>query len=238
MNTFSHWTEMLIKGGENELRGDFSLIASTEQRDLDGELVLQKGLEWSLFKDRGWFNFEHKGGLEFAIGEPTDVQACMHKGVPATRVDGFLYLDDPEGRKAYNKAKMLQKSSTRRRLGGSIEGPVIERDSVDRSIVKRALVTNVAITCYGKAPDTELLVKAACADLGITDETLGRMFKADAGYQTPAQTEGSDAGNISPLIPQSLGGLVVADADLRSAVLSCFPGMTDEELQSAMAIFR
>tara|TARA_R110002110_G_scaffold52496_2_gene152749 strand:- start:1964 stop:2665 length:702 start_codon:yes stop_codon:yes gene_type:complete len=232
---------MLVKGGENELRGDFTLIASTEQRDLDGELIIQKGLEWGLFEKRGWFNEEHKGGYEFAIGEPTDVQACMHKGVPATRVEGFLYLDDPLGKKAYNKAKMLQKSSDTRRLGGSIEGPVIERDPIDRTIVRRALVTNVAITCYGKAPDTEMIVKA-CKHLGVSDELLAQMLlKSDgagAGYQTPAGTEGGDAGNYAPIIPQSIDSRVaVADIDLWELVNTCFPGMTDEETLRTMSLF-
>ncbi len=235
---FSLYADILVKGiGEHSNRGEFSMIASTQSEDLDGETIIQKGLEWGLFMDRGWFNKEHRGGYEYAIGEPTSYELTMHKGVPATRVDGFLYLDDPEGAKAFDKMKMLQKSSDRRRLGGSIEGPVISRDSGNSSIVTRALVTNIAVTCWGKAPNTEAIAKSLELFGKKANASAQALLKAAAGYQDPAGTSGEDAGNFAPLIPQSFAaGMSVAT--FTGLARKVFPEMTDDEVMNVFGIFQ
>ena len=234
IDVFSAKSDFLIKAGETDgKRGHFEMVVSTEDRDLDGELVIQDGLQWDLFFKKGWFNYEHQDDLLKAIGEPTDGPIRFdYNGKPATKICGFMYLDDPLGAQVYGKAKMLAKSSSNRSLGGSIEGPVLERDPIDRTIVRRALVTNVAITGFGKSPSNELILKSA-TKMGFNVEALK---KAYAGYQEPAQTEGGDAGVFSPLLSQSISSKM-SIADFKVCVKGVFPRMSDHEMETLLKAF-
>ena len=62
-------------------------IASTDDRDLQGDIVNQTGLEFDYFLSHGYFNNDHKPGPENKIGEP--VEAKITKD--GLFVKGFLY---------------------------------------------------------------------------------------------------------------------------------------------------
>jgi hypothetical protein len=110
--------------------------------DTDGETLSPENFDISYLKNRGIINWSHaKKGLESAIGEPT--KAEIRKG--GLWLESLLYPDNPEAVKVYQLGKILQKNSKTRRLGYSIEGRALARDSEDPTKVTKAMITNCAI---------------------------------------------------------------------------------------------
>jgi len=66
-------------------------VISTEEVDLQGERVLQKGLDFGYFLKKGVFNYEHQPGAQNLLGYPTKVR--QRKGY--TEVEGVLQPDQP-----------------------------------------------------------------------------------------------------------------------------------------------
>jgi hypothetical protein len=180
-------------------------IISTDEVDLQGERVLQKGLDFSYFLKKGTFNYEHKPGAENMLGYPTKI--TQRKGY--TEVEGVLLLDKPRARDIYETAAALNKAGGHRTLGFSVEGQVLARDEMDPKIVKKARVINCAITSNPINPDTTLnLIKSVSALLlrkGAGSLSMPR--PSSAGYQTPSQVNGQ---SIQGLVPQQLDQTVSA----------------------------
>ena len=127
-------------------------VISTETRDLQGEIVIQDGLDFSDFERSGYFNYEHRPGIENLLGYPTKI---IRKG-SQTVVEGVLMLDRPKAREVYETAQAMAKSRGLRSLGFSVEGHVTERDENDPKIVKKALVRHCAITSSPINPQTSM----------------------------------------------------------------------------------
>ena len=165
-------------------------VISTDEIDLQGESVKQDGLDFSYFLQKGTFNYEHKTGAENILGYPTKVR--QRKGY--TEVEGVLLLDKAKARDIYQTAQALQKAGRQRTLGFSIEGQVLERDSMKPQLVTKARVINCAITSNPINPNTSLeLIKSIMALKGV-------------GYQTPSEITPN---GISALVPQQLSNKVV-----------------------------
>lgn len=178
-------------------------IISTDEVDLQGERVMQDGLDFSYFLKKGTFNYEHKPGAENMLGYPTKINQRKDR----TEVEGILLLDKPKARDIYETAQALTKAGGHRTLGFSVEGQVIERDNTDPKIVKKARVINCAITSNPINPDTSLnLLKSVSA-----------LLNKGAGYQTPSQVNGQ---SIQGLVPQQLD----------STVNASFKSLNDERL--------
>ena len=182
------------KEGENTAK--IAGVISTEDVDLQGEIVKQKGLDFSHFEKSGVFNYEHKHGASNVLGYPTKVK----KGRGKTTIEGVLLLDQPKAREILTLAKTFEKAGKPRRIGFSVEGQVLERDPYNPHIVSKAKVLNCAITTSPVNPQTSLtLVKS--------------LLKGVVGYQTGSSTSG-----LNSLIPQELDNLVsVADAEVLQA---------------------
>ena len=163
-------------------------VISTDEVDLQGERVLQKGLDFSYFLKKGTFNYEHQAGAENMLGYPTKIN--QRKGY--TEVEGILLLDKPKARDIFETASAMRKAGGHRTLGFSVEGQVLERDPMDPKIVTKAKVINCAITSNPINPDTSLeLMKSVRALL----------LKGSVGYQTPSDVNGQ---SIAALVPQQL----------------------------------
>jgi hypothetical protein len=146
--------DVVDKSGEDASphRGRISGFASSEAQDADGEIVVQKGLDWSWFLEKGFISLEHPLGVNNIVGEPVSVQLVKSgDDTAATRIEADLLLEDPNGRSIWEKARCLKKSGGKRRLGFSIEGRVTERDG---STIKKAKVMSVAISPAPKNPRT------------------------------------------------------------------------------------
>lgn len=146
-------------------------IISTEQRDRQGEVILQRGLDFSDFLQYGWFNDNHSKAATDIVGYPERVQsfakgAQLPDGSQAktnlTWAEGYL-LDSPKGNSFWELGKALQKSG--RRLGYSIEGAVEKRTGPDRKTIAKARVKHVAVTHVPVNADSrlEILAKSLAA---------------------------------------------------------------------------
>jgi len=114
-------------------------IASTDATDLQGEVVLQKGIDTEYFLSHGFFNYDHRPGAEFKIGEPTECKLTA-KGL---WVKGFLY----EGKKAaddmWEHFTSLSKSGSKRKVGFSIEGRVLRKSG---NVIEKCWLQDIAVT--------------------------------------------------------------------------------------------
>lgn len=152
---FKFWCPVEIsKGKDKDGKEVMRLggIASTMDKDADGEFLDPSGFDISDFKKSGVVNWHHqaKNSPATIIGEPYKAEI---------RKDGFyvetdLYPNSDLAKEVYALAEVLQKDSKTRRLGYSIEGTVIERDVTNPKIVKQAKITGLAITHMPKNPQT------------------------------------------------------------------------------------
>lgn len=228
-NVVRLWTEFdidldLSKAGDAEKRGRGPIrgVASTESVDADGEVVIQKGIDWSWFTNHGFFTLEHPIHAMNIIGEPLELEHTEIDGVPATLVKGELYLEDPVGLAVWKKAVAIRKSGGQRRLGMSIEGRVLERDG---KTIKRSDVRSIAISPQPRNKDAWFEPLAA-SRLGMGVNPMGMygmpygqfpnvhnfpvQQKADSGMVGyPGEGVARDSGfvgGIAPLVRESLQG--------------------------------
>lgn len=134
------------KSGEDGKQRRIGGIISTEHRDKQGEVVLQRGLDFTNFlgKEGGWINDNHSKETDDIVGYPISIKRTHHRGKPATYMEGYLLPEYKKSDKIWNLAQSLQK--TDRRLGFSIEGKVKQRTGTDGKTIAAAQVTNVAVT--------------------------------------------------------------------------------------------
>ena len=192
----------LAKAADKEDDGDapavanITGIASDESEDQQGEILVQKGMDWSYFLSKGYFKLEHPSPRMphhgQPVGEPTKVTPCKVGGVNAHRVEGKIWLGDKAGRYVYDKARAMEKADSARRWGLSVEGMKLEK--VGNKVV-RSKVLHVAICLDPVNPKGRMELLKSVAAIAV-------------GYQAPAGTEGAGAGNLSPLVPQNIEGAV------------------------------
>ena len=142
-------------------------IASTDDWDLDDQILENKGFDTSYLLDRGFINWHHmaKTMPSAIIGEPR-VANVTKDGL---FIKAQLY-NTQMGRDAYKTACNIQKNSTTRRLGWSIEGKAIEKDG---NRIKKAILTGIALTY---APKNSPTFAEVCK--GFTDENIAeRVFE-------------------------------------------------------------
>ena len=127
-------------------------IASTMDKDADGEYLDPNGFDVSYLKTKGVVNWHHgsKTNPDAIIGEPSKVE-LTEKGL---YIEADIYPGSKMGRSVYALAQTLQKNSKTRRLGFSIEGKALERNPLDNSRITKAAITGVAITHMPKNPNT------------------------------------------------------------------------------------
>jgi hypothetical protein len=232
VDLFSLWTPINIQksqgdGAEEPLKGPIAGIVSTEATDLQGDSIIQAGCDWDYFLRRGWLNYEHQQGPEYIVGYPTLVKPTVHKGQPATMIEGYLLLDRPRAKEVYESARAIQKAADGRSIGFSVEGQVMERDSKNPKIITKARILNVSVTAHPVNPDARLEVLARSllelepqTSIGESDNvsaTLAETLKLEevsmptdttekglVGYQEAAKPDPEAA--LSPVAPQSLDG--------------------------------
>jgi hypothetical protein len=202
-------TEKASNGEDKKLK--FRGTASTEARDLQGETLLSDGLDFSYFIKHGWFDDEHSKAAADGLGVPTLVEVREAEGKKFVYVEGYLF-DTPENRKLHNLMKAVKKAGSRR-LGLSVQGPVIRRAGLDGKTVAQAWIKNIAITRNPVNPETQLeAIEKALGTLkkAVGDESIpmsggsgnaSMNVGADAGYPVPTYLGG---GKASALMKQEL----------------------------------
>ena len=188
-------------------------VISTETRDRQQEILIQKGLDFQPFLVHGWFNDNHSKATDGIVGFPEMVKQ-FKKGetLPDGRVahanstwaEGYLLEGHPRADSLWQLGQALQKAGGDRGLGFSIEGTVQKRMGPGRKIVAMASVQNCAITNAPVNTDTrmECLAKAlkSAEDEGETPED-GELSteekdddtKTDIALTAKALTAGTDS---------------------------------------------
>jgi hypothetical protein len=123
------------KGDKRWIQG----IASTEDRDLQDEVVQQTGLDLSYFLKHGYINDDHHQGPEAKVGEPTDARVTK----AGLWIKGFLFKGHQRADYWWELLNALDQSGSTRKVGFSIEGKVLRRTG--KSIVK-CWIKDIAIT--------------------------------------------------------------------------------------------
>jgi hypothetical protein len=123
------------KDGKRWIQG----IASTSHRDLQGEVVDQKGIDFSYFLTDGYINDDHKDGPEHKVGEATECKMTP-KGL---FIKGFLYKGKERAEYWWEHINTLAANESKRKVGFSIQGKILRRQG--RTILK-CWLQDVAIT--------------------------------------------------------------------------------------------
>lgn len=188
-NEFTIYTpgvvDIVQKGGSNlEEERPIGGWCSTESRDRQDEIVVAKGLDFDEFVKFGFYNDNHKQETAAVLGEPRLAELRKNRWW----TEGNLLKGYEPADRIWQLAKALN-TSTRRKLGFSIEGKVLERGHDNRII--RAKIRHVAITnspvntdcswdILSKAFGSLEEVEAVCARKAIM-----------AGVQSPAHSGGA-----------------------------------------------
>lgn len=159
--------------------------ASTASEDRQGDEILQRGLDISDFVNYGWFNFDHQSDI--ILGYPDKDKCEVNK--KGFYVEGTLLKGIKQSQNIWDTAVALQKSNSGRRLGFSVEGKVVKRNSQNQIV--KAKIYNVAIT-----PNP---VNTDC-----TWDAIVKSFTHNPDDLMKALEAGHGDANGSPVIPESL----------------------------------
>ena len=158
---FSVWCEADIFKAIDPVTGEVTMkmggIASTSAKDSDGEYLDPNGFDVKPLLEKGLVNWHHraKDQPQAIIGEPTTAKITPE----GLYIEAKLYPSSPLANEVYCLAETLEKDSSTRRLGFSIEGRVLKRRSNKKTsplynMVDKAEITGVAITHQPKNPKT------------------------------------------------------------------------------------
>lgn len=127
----------IVKGSSDTDRriGGF---CSTEHLDRQGEVVLQRGLDFDEFVQYGYYNDNHSQATSAVVGVPEKAEYVDGNG---WYTEGHLLKGFPRADEIWSLAKSLE--GTKRKLGFSIEGKVLERRD---NYITKAKIRNVAVT--------------------------------------------------------------------------------------------
>jgi hypothetical protein len=138
-------------------------IASTEEKDLQAETVIQKGIDYSYLIKRGYLNSEHRPGPKYIVGEPTSINITP-KGM---FIKGFLYKGKQEADDWWELIKALDLNKSSRSIGMSIQGKVLRK--FDNQILK-CWLTAIAITSNPVNPNTYVEIVKSLDPSGTEEE--------------------------------------------------------------------
>lgn len=146
---FKFWfPATIVKSTEKDGKKRMRLggIASTINKDDDGEFLDPKGFDITPLLESGLMNWHHqaKKSPSTIIGEPDPKVTKIRKD--GLYFEGDLYPDSKVANEVFELAEVLEKNSKTRRLGFSVEGKVVERDQLNPKFVKKALITGIAVT--------------------------------------------------------------------------------------------
>ena len=141
----------IIKATKEE-NGDWVIegIASSGGKDLEGENIVTRGLDYSYFLNKGFIKWEHEKNPKNYIGEPVEAKIVKD----GFYVKGRLYGHAPLAQEVVQALTVLEKSNAKRKIGFSVEGTVKERDRNNPKKILKAVVRNVALTFNPVKDDT------------------------------------------------------------------------------------
>lgn len=203
----AHMGDVILKSqkvGDTE-GWHFEAIASTPDKDREGETLLQKGLNFDPFIDSGEFNWNH---IPHAmVGVPVGKKAWFDKSV-GWKCEGLILADMPISEKyttneVIKQHNQLKKAGFQRGLCTSVEGKVRERSDCGK-YVKKADIYNIALTFRPVNPSCTVAMLAKSLDKQIElmeDNDFYKAMSADsAAAFTKEDVEGGDLGLEAKLV--------------------------------------
>ena len=197
--------------GEWRVKG----LASTGNVDRQGETILPHGVDLTpIDQKKGVLNFDHMKGPENTIG----LLDGYRKTPEGIYVEGRLFKNHSRAKAVHEIMSSLGKSD-RGRVGLSVEGKILQRNSQNPKIIEKCQINAVAVTMNPVNSDTyadlmksmsssdiefnaeetaeeinnksdELAVFTASQVVSIVEKALGA---GAAGMQAPADRSGGEA---------------------------------------------
>jgi hypothetical protein len=144
-------------------------VITTDSKDQEHEDVLQHGLDFAPFLDKGFFNDNHSKSAAGPVGEPDPASffafkkgAALPDGTTAKAnghwAEGPAY-NDPHSTSIWEKAREAA-SRGRRQYGFSIEGAILRRTGPNNKTIAKAVVSHVAVTHCPVNTDTKVAMLA------------------------------------------------------------------------------
>lgn len=146
---FNFFVPIDFEKGKNEKTGEKVMkirgIASTADKDSEGEILDPTGFDLSRFLEIGYLNYNHlsKSDPSKVIGEPTAANITRNGDL---YFEGFLYNGHSTAESVYQMAETLERNGSKRKIGLSIEGRALERNPTNPKHITKALLTGLAIT--------------------------------------------------------------------------------------------
>lgn len=178
--------------GEYRIRG----LASTQKLDKEGEIIIQSGVDLTPIDEGcGVLNWDHEDGPENTVG----------------LLDGYTKVKDAfyiEGRlfKKHDKARAVKQiidslgERDKGRMGLSVQGKIVKRNSANPKIIERCVIDKVALTLNPVNTDTYVdLVKS------MTSSETDIAFHAVQETSTPKKSLTYTSEQVIDLLTKALG---------------------------------
>lgn len=200
--------DSLLKSVDVDENGDYIVqgVMTSDSRDEEDDRISPEGMDCSYFLTKGWIKYEHGNRPDQFIGEPLDIRVGqfthpkLQKSVNGIFVKARLFAQRALAKQAVETIQDLQKSSTKRCMGWSIEGQVQERDRKSGKILK-SILRNVVLTMNPVNTTTWAeLSKSFAANHEIVVDC-----------ETPDFDKSMDTGSMAEVMPQSLEGSYTED---------------------------
>ena len=205
--------------------GDWKIagLASTEAVDQQGETIIQKGIDLTpIDQNRGYFNFDHLPGPENLIGT-IDGYKQTDKGL---YVHGKLFKNHDKAKSVYQIMSSLGEGS-KGRVGLSVEGKILERDQMNKAVIKKCQISKVAVTFNPVNQETHAdiiksMTSGAAIDFNATKDSYSDeqntdntpIFSAEQVVEIVKKALGVGAGYAQA--PDTLtGGDALATSDMK-----------------------
>ncbi len=155
------------KDGEWRISG----LASSSNVDRQGEVIMPSGVDCTpIDSGKGFFNFDHDNSPENTIG----LLERYKKSEKGLFVQGKLFKNHSRAKAVYEIMSSLNKNE-KGRVGLSVEGKVIERDSFNPKIIKRCIIKNCAVTFNPVNEDTYVDLVKSLSGSEIQFESTGKV---------------------------------------------------------------
>jgi len=199
----------LIKAEEDENGWKIRGLASTGDKDLQGEVVRQKGLDISpIKKGNGWINYNHSNSPEDIVGK-LDNADLTTKGL---MVEGYLFKKHKRSQAIYQILKSLE-DKDRQSVKLSIEGKILKRVGDENKTIASAKVDKVAITMDPINVNTYVELCKAMTDK--TREWGGEDIMSDGDVKQENHAANSAGDAVSTIVPDN--GLPPSEPNLGNA---------------------
>ena len=175
----------LVKRAEERLHGAkvrlIYGIASTPDEDLQGQRMLQKGMDFQPLLESGFFNWNHFERPGDLLGEPIDAKLReMENDELGLEVVGMLYEGVEDADDLWRLMGALEKNpATKRRIGWSVQGDVnvLRGDDIVKATVDQLALTHEPVNPFTWAK----LYKSLTRSMSTGSAAPMRMQDLDSG---------------------------------------------------------